>query len=288
MAYLNTSWHHIRRSPYQAFAAVLLILQTFFVFSIFAHIIAGSSEIITYFESRPQLFAFFKDDATAGNINALQSQLESTGKIASIKFVSKQEALSIYQEQNKSDPLLLDLVTADILPSSLEISTKKIEDQESIFSVLNGSQIVKNVVFQKDIIETLTMWTDALRKIGIALIVVLALDSILLMVIIIGIKISQKREEIEIMRLLGATSWYVRWPFILEGIFYGLVGAFVGWSFSTLALLYATPFLSSVLRGIPLFPVPPMYLLGLLGVELGLAIILGFFASFLAVLRYLK
>ena len=106
--------------------------------------------------------------------------------------------------------------------------------------------------------------------------------------IIISIKISQKKEEIEIMRLLSATNWYIRWPFILEGIVYGIVGAIVGWFLALLILLYITPSLKTILLGIPLLPVPFVYLISLLGIELVIALVLGIVSSFLAVFRYLR
>ena len=118
----KTTWHNIRRSPYQAFTAVFIILQTFFVVSIFTFVVFGSAKIIKYFESLPQIDVFFRNEAKKSDIDSLKKQLEKSGKIASIRFVSKQEALKIYQEQNKDDPLLLELVTADILPSSFPVS----------------------------------------------------------------------------------------------------------------------------------------------------------------------
>ena len=288
MRHAKTTWTNIRRSPYQAFAAILIMMLTFLVISFFTFLIGGSSKIVNYFESKPQVTAFFKNEAKQSDINTLENDLQSTGKIASVKFVSKDEALKIYREQNKNDPLLLDLVTADILPASLEISSLKIEDLSSISDTLKNSPIVQEVVFQKDVVSTLTAWTSALRKIGLTLIVVLSLVSMFIMVTIIGIKISQKKDDIEIMRLIGATNWYIRWPFIFEGMFYGAIGAFLGWLISSLALWYATPFLSSFLRGIPVLPVSPIVLFELLAVELVLAAFLGAFSSFLAVLRYLK
>ena len=90
------------------------------------------------------------------------------------------------------------------------------------------------------------------------------------------------------MKLIGATNWYIRWPFIFEGIFYGVVGAVAGWVVSTAALLAATPFLLDFLRGIPILPASWIFLLALLGGELLFAVVLGAFSSYLAVLRYLK
>jgi cell division transport system permease protein len=232
--------------------------------------------------------AFFKNEATQQDINSLGNQLSQSGKISSIKFISKEQALQIYKEQNKNDPLLLDLVTADVLPASFEISTIKIEDLGPISTALQKSSIVSEVIYQKDIVSALTVWTSAIRKIGIALILLLSLVSIFIMVTIIGIKISRKKEDIEIMRLIGATSWYIRWPFIIEGVAYGIIGSFVGWVIATATLLYSTPFLESFLRGIPILPVPYTDLLMLLLLEVALASLLGIISSFLAVFRYLK
>jgi cell division transport system permease protein len=284
----KTAWKNIRRSPYQALAAILIMTLTFLVFSFFTFILAGSSEIVNYFESKPQVTAFFKNEAKQSDINELENKLSKTGKTSSIKFVSKEDALKIYREQNKNDPLLLDLVTAEVLPSSFEISAQKIEDLSSISDMLKKSPVISDVVYQKDVVSALTSWTGAIRKIGVVLVVLLSLVSIFIMVTIIGIKISQRKEDIEIMRLIGASNWYIRLPFIAEGVVYGLIGAVVGWIIATVTLLYATPFLESFLRGIPVLPVPYISLLSLLGIELLFAVFLGIVSSFLAVFRYLK
>ncbi len=286
--FFNTAWKNIRRSPYQAISAVFVMMLTFLAFSVFALIIFSSTKVVNYFESRPQVTAFFKDEAKQQDIDSLKTSLTSSGIVSSVNFVSKSEALKIYKEQNKNDPLLLDLVTADVLPASLEISTYKIDDLSLVADTLKKSPIVQEVVFQKDVAATLSSWTSILRKIGFAVVAVLAVTSIFIMVTIIGIKISQKREDIETMRLIGAGSWYIRMPFIFEGMFYGILGSLVAWVVSVMVLLYATPYLSAFLKGIPLFPISGIFLLELLGLEVLLAMILGAFSSYLAVLRYLK
>lgn len=269
-------------------AAVFIMMLTFLSITIFSFIVFGSSAVIDYFESKPQVTAFFKDEAKTEDIQALQAQLQQTGQIASTRYVSKAEALQIYKEQNKNDPLLLDLVTEDILPASLEISTYEIEDLEPVSNTLRASPYVSEVIYQKDIVSTLASWTNAVRLIGIILIAILAIVSVFIMMTVIGFKVSQKKDEIEIMKLLSATNWYIRWPFILEGIFYGVVGTLIGWFVASGALMYATPYLETFLKGIPILPVSPVFLIGLLVGELLIAVFLGILASSLAVLRYLK
>ena len=288
MSLINTTWKHVRRSPYQSIAAILIVMQTFFVVSMFIFLIVGSSRIIAFLESQPQVTAFFENETKQEEMQVLKEAVKQTGKVSATKFVSKEEALKIYEEQNKDEPILLEFVTADILPASLEVSTYKIQDLSEIYTLLKNAPIVAEVIYQKDLVSKLTLWTNALRTVGITLIAVLGISSVLILVIVIGIKISQKKTEIEIMRLLGATSWYVRWPFIFEGMLYGVVGAVVAWCIASGILWYATPFLNNFLGGVSVLPFSPIILLEILSVEILLGILLGVFSSFLAVLRYLK
>lgn len=288
MGQFNTTWQHIRRSPYQSIAAIMIMVLTFFIASIFILLGIGGARTINYFESKPQITAFFRDEATTDQIDDLDRSLKSTAKVSSTRFVSKEEALKIYQGQNKNDPLLLDLVTANILPASLEVSAINVKDLDELATTLKSSKIVGEVVFQKDIVDTLISWTSSIRRIGIVLFSILSVISILIIITVIGMKIALRREEIEIMQLLGASAWYVRWPFILEGIIYGAVGTFVAWTLSYGILLYIGTFIKSFLAGIPVLPISPLLMMGILGIELIAAIILGTLGSFLAVLRYLK
>src|SRR5437016_5931427 len=110
MKQVKTSWKHIRRNPYQALAAICIMTLTFLAISVFAFIVFGSSVVIQYFESRPQVTAFFKDEAQQSDIDSLKQSIQQTGTVAKMHYISKQEALQRYKDQNKKDPLLLELV----------------------------------------------------------------------------------------------------------------------------------------------------------------------------------
>jgi len=101
-------------------------------------------------------------------------------------------------------------------------------------------------------------------------------------------KASMRRREIRIMQLIGATAWYIRSPFLVEGIFYGLIGAFLAWIFVYSLLLYATPALTEFLSGIPLLPIPLIFLLLLLGGLTFVGVLIGGLGALLAVKRHLR
>lgn len=289
MKHLKTAWQHIRRSPYQAMVAIMTMTLTFYLASLFVLLIGASQTILHYFESLPQVTAFLKDEVKMNQVDQIKAKLESTGKVSQIKYVSKEEALEIYREQNKDDPALLEMVTANILPASLEVSTREIGHLKEVSQILKEESGIQEVIFQEDVVSSLQVWTSNIRKAGIELVGSLAFISFLLISVITGMKVVLRREEIEILQLIGATSWYIRLPFIFEGIFYGMVGAILGWGLAYLRLLYLAPTLVAFLKDTPVPPIPtPVVMLTLLGGEMALGILIGILGSFLALTRYLK
>lgn len=284
----RTTWTHLRRSPYQALAATLIMFLTFFLATVFVLTAGGFQVVLRYFETRPQVTAFLKDETTLEQVDIIKAKLAQTGKVKEVKYISKEEALAIYREQNKNDPLLLEMVTANILPASLEVATKEISFLPEVAQILKNESGVEEVVFQEDVVKALHNWTNTLRKIGMGLIGALGLVSLLIILVIIGMKITLRKEEIEILQLIGASPWYIRAPFVFEGIFYGMVGAILAWGIVYLLLLYVTPFLVKFLSGIPILPVPIFFMLTVLGIEILAGIVIGSLGSLLAVRRYLK
>jgi cell division transport system permease protein len=280
----------LRRSPFQALAAAMIMTLTFLVVSVFSLLSFGSIKVLKYFESTPQVIAFFKagEDLSENQIANIKAQLDKTGKLASFRYVSTREAEAIYKEKNKDNPLLLELVDYKILPASIEISATELTDLAELKNILTRQQGVDEVVYYEDIIKSLDKWVTSVKKLGLAITGYLVLESILIILVIIGIRIAGRRDEIEILRLLGATPWFIKRPFLIEGMIYGLIGSFFAWGISYLLLLYSTPFLANWLQDIPLLPVPVWFMLALLGGELVLGLLIGATGSLLAAHRFLK
>src|SRR3989304_1705335 len=101
---VSTAWQRIRRAPYQTLAAVSIMTMTLFLAGTFIMTAAGSQAVLRYFESRPQINAYFKTEYVPASeeITAAKSQLEQTGLTASFKYISKDEALGIYKDLNQS------------------------------------------------------------------------------------------------------------------------------------------------------------------------------------------
>lgn len=298
---INTALKNIRRSPYQALAAVSMTGLTVFVVSLFALVSLASQLILTSFETKPQVIAYLSDEHKPEEVNLLISDLTTTGLIKQATYVSKDEALEIYKESVGNDPLLLGtvtdlgIITADVLPASVEITAKSPDNFPTIVSILERAKIVsstpngqKEIDFPQDVISELTAWTRAIRTAGLILATILSFNSVITIMIIISMKIASRRYEIGTMKLLGAKGAFIIKPYLLESVLYGAVGGVIGWLASYIALLYSTPFLAARLTGIIPLPVSPVVMLALLAVLVVSFSLLGLFSGLLAAVRFLK
>lgn len=226
--YRNT-WHHIRRSPFQSFTAIVTMTLSFFALSTFAVVSNGMNSLLNYFETKPEITIFLKDGLDKSTIENLQTEISNYTSIKEIKFISKEKALTIYKEQNKNSPLLTEMVTASILPASFEVSVSDVKVLEQISQNFSAKKDqVDEIIYQKDIITSILSWTNIIRQIGIVTVTVFSALTFLVVLVIIGMKITNRKEEINISRLLGASKDYVKAPFLIEGTIYGLVGGFLG------------------------------------------------------------
>jgi len=285
----KTTWHHIRRSPFQSLVAFMVLSVTFFVTSLFVLSSQGLSSLLNDFETKPEVTIFLKDGLELSAVENLQKELASYPSIREIKFISKEKALTIYQEQNKDNPLLTEMVTASILPASFEVSVSDPQILEEIsLDFSKKTQEVDEIIYQKDIIESLLNWTTMLRRVGIVTVSLFSFISIIIIFIIIGMKINSRKEEIRTSRLLGASKFYVKKPFLLEGFIYGFVGGLTGIVAALSLALYFREPINQFFSPVSFLPYDNFFYLLVLLAELILASLIGLISSWFGAKRYIK
>lgn len=289
----------IRRTPYQSIAAFLVLFFTILLSTAIFMSLSFLFGFLTQVETRPQVVVFFQTKASENEIFKLKNELMDTGKLTSTKYVSKKEAFNIYKESNKNTPLLMEMTPQDLLPASLELNAKKPEYLPQIADFLKNKPGVDEVQFNKDILDKLLSLTSTIRKIAFVLFSYLIFMSIMVFVTIILFKIALKKEEIEVLRLLGASSFYIRKPFLKEGVFFGLATAIssfliiVGsiWSFSPSISNYlkGSSNLSLSVVGYPfqVWPLSWEYLLLTLLLSCVFGVVIALIATFIATSKYI-
>lgn len=296
--HLRTALDSIRRSPFQALAAAFVLTLTFFVATNLSILVYSSSRLLKYFETRPQVIAFLKEHTEGTAISDLQNKLSANPDVKEVKYVSKEEALEIYKKATADKPLLSELVSPSIFPASLEFSLTDLGSAQEIIDALKKEPIVDQVGFTAslggeeslgDVVSRLRTLTWYLRVGGAAFVGILALTSFLVLVVIIGMRMTMRRGEIEILSLIGATSSFIRSPIVIEALIYSGLGVITGWFFAFLAWLYLAPNIIAYFRELPVLPegiLNMAYLFGgILLTELGIGAILALIGSMIAVRR---
>ncbi len=289
MSAKKTTWHHIRRSPLQSMAALIIVFFTALLFIVFYLVSSGLSKTLTYFETKPEITIFLKDGLSKDLVQSVQNDLSLYSDIREIRFISKEKALDIYQDQNKDNPLLLEMVTSDILPASFEVSANNPQTLEQIENDFKTrTDIVDELIYQKDVVANLLVWTQRIRLSALIFVSLFSLVSFLVIFTIIGMKITTRKDEIRISRLLGASRSFVKKPFILEGLFYGLVGSLLA-SLVVLPIAYLYKAdVNNFFQPIDFINLNPTHILQIVAVSSFLSILLTYFASILSVKRYFK
>jgi cell division transport system permease protein len=286
--HLRTALNNIRRSPFQALSAVFVLFVTFFVSSILVIFIYTSHQLLKYYETRPQIIVFLKDTVSEEQINSLKLKLEADPRLKKVNYITKEHALEIYKKATKDNPLLSELVSASVFPASLEFSVTDLSYAEPIISEIKGEEIVDEVGYTASLggEESLTDVVSKLRKIafyirlaGGAFVGFLLGTSLILMVVIISMKMSTRKSEVEILDLIGASSSFIRKPVLLEALLYTIIGVFAGWFMSFLLVLYLAPPLVKYFQDVPVLPDNTLKLLGLFGLILVLEMIVGIILS---------
>lgn len=290
----------IRRTPYQSLAGFLVLFFTLFLSLMLFISLSFINGILSYLETRPQVTVYFQPKTPENNIFKVRDELSASGKTLSIKYTNQSEAFEIYKNLNKDNPLLLEMVSADILPPSLEIYAKKPVYLPEIAEYLKKQGDVDEVQYQKDIVDKLLNLTNILRKGSLVFFIYLIFMSIIVLTTSTLFKIALKKDEIELLRLLGASNSYIRKPYLVEGLFMGTVASLISFLIVLGLFLYSNIFLRNYLAGVPtlsldlhvakltVWPMNPIFFAVMFSLSLVFSCIISVVSSFLATQKYLK
>lgn len=297
----KTSRSYIRRAPFQAIAAIFVLALTFFVSTLLAVLVYSSGKLVSYFETRPQIIAFLKDEATPETISALQQKLSNDPRVKNLHYVSKEEALNIYKNATSDNPLLGQLVSPSIFPASLEFSVADLSQAKSLLDEVKNEAIVDSVGFTAsiggkeavgDVVERLKNITFYIRTGGAVLVGALALTSFMVLTVVIGMRMVTRKGEVETLTLIGAKPGFIRAPIVLEAISYAVIGAVVGWIVAVILILYATPSILLFFKEIPVLPSNSVTFFEFLGAillsEIVVGVILSTLGSMVAISRAMR
>jgi len=279
--------------------AVMVVTLTIVLFSLITN--ATFANTIAQITDKIDISVFLKDSNTPAQTQTLLHQIKALPNVKSVQYLSKADALKQYEQQNAGNVQLLTAIneTSNPLPATILIKPIDLNKIGDIKTFLSKSDVAALQSDQpsysgdrKAAIDKITHATDVLREIGVVTVVVFAIICALIIFNTIQMAIFNRRDEITIMRLLGASTSYIRGPFVVESAIYGILSAVISVLIINSAFVAANNALQASSLGLLDINYANNYFDGhffqLLTVQLMLGIVLGAVSSTIATRRYLK
>jgi cell division transport system permease protein len=285
--FFREAFGSLRRNFFMTIAALVTVLLSMAVLGVVMVFASSIDGMLVDLKSKVEITVFLKDTATADAIEQLQAQIVSWPEVKNSAFVSKDQALERLRDEFKDHPEILDSLTNNPLPASFEISLKDPEKVDAVAARFTGNASVDEVQYGKEIADRIFRVTTTIRNVMLVFLILLGAVSILLISNTIRLSIYARRREVEIMKLVGATNWFIRWPFVIEGVTVGLVGA----GMALVLVLIGTSFVFGKIRESLVFMSVPFDQLSpwmLAGVMLLAGVLIGALGSGLGLRRFLK
>ena len=283
------------RNGWVSLATIIVMILALLVFHFLVIFDVITGQVITALNDKIDIAVYFKSDAKEDDILKLEGVLADLSEVKQVEYISKSKALDIFKSRHKNDATIsqaLDELTDNPLLASLNIRAKDPEYYAAIAGFLEGdnlSSIVEKVTYNQNrgAIERLSSVVGTLQNFGLVLTAFLAITAVLVTFNTIRLAIYSNREEIGIMRLVGASNKFIHGPYIVNGVLYGLIAAVVSLLLATPLIIWASPYVGALIPELSLTAYFTGNMAGLFGYQLLFGIFLGTVSSILAIRRYL-
>ena len=284
------------RNIWLSMTATLIMVVTLTILTVIMLLFSLTSFAVENIEGRVDISVYFRNNVSEEQILAVRDDLQQMPQVESINYISQEQALEVFKQRHANDPLLesLDELSENPLPATLNVKAEDLDQYPQIVAELEKSeyqQFVEDVSYEDNqlLIERISRILSTTRQVGFTLVAVFSLIAFLVIFNTIRLTIYNRREEVEIMRLVGATNWYIRWPFIIESMLYGIVGSIITILLMIPVYRFIIPDMNQYLglaaetQGFVQYNLPILFLM-----QLAVALVLGVFSSMIAIRRYLR
>ncbi|MDO8507436.1 MAG: permease-like cell division protein FtsX [bacterium] len=297
---IKTGFTNFLRNGWLSLASTIIMTLTLFIISIFLIGNIVLNQGIQAIQDKIDISVYLNDNIKGQTVLDLQKELSDNQDVKKVRYVSKDEAKQKYQEKFKNNPQLresLDTSGENPLPASLEIKAYDPQKYNSLLPVFEKEKykpIVRKVSYKdnKETIDRLVKLTQFIKTVGWSVAIFLMATSLIIIYNTIRTAIYTHKNEIEIMKLVGANPWFIKGPFLVEGIMYGVFGTIAALTALYILLKLLVNFLNSYFDtgdiGNNVFGFLLQNLGSLIVLMLGVGIAIGVTSSFIAIRKYLK
>lgn len=297
--FLRETWSSFRRNWVMSLVAVSIIYISLLLVGAFFLTSSVLNTIVSSFEAKVSVQVFVKDGAVPADVTALQSSIQKMPNVKSIAYVTKEQALARFKERTKNSPQLVEQLRGNPLPASIEVALVDPRQVQSVVNLIAKDPLLAKVIknpadptasdirYGQNVVDNLFKATGIVRIFAAAFLILLLVVSLILIGNTIRLAIYSRRREIGIMRLVGASNWFIRTPFLFEGVLQALIGSILAILTLLAAQAFIVPWLQSNLKFLPV-SIGGATVAQLAGLLILSGIVIGLLGSGTAVRRYLK
>lgn len=281
---------NIKRSSWRAYAVVFMMTVTFVILGLLLTLIYGTRHIALYIEQQPAVIGFFKEGVTEEEILEVKRDLETKDYVTEVSYVSKKEAMESFLQRYADNPEILANIQVNVFPAHLNVKATTLDYTPEISNYFRTNDLIDQVqALEETSLNKLHQIVFSLQVFGISLLIVFSISTVLIVFLTIGITVYSHKEELIIMKLVGASNSYIRSPYIVQGIVYSLLATLAAIAIiAPLVFIYFDPIMQVLIH--------PYYLTGLglseisigAGIIVFFAILLAAFSSYFATRRYIN
>lgn len=256
--FIKEVYTSFKRNIWMTLASIFTVVLSLFILGFFSIVILNLNKMADTLESQVQISVYLKDDLSQEEIDETKETLSKIEGLQDIKFITREEAMENFKERLGDQQFLLDaLDDTNPLPDSFSLTVTSPQQVKTIADTAAALDSVESASYSQDIINHLFNLTHLIRLIGIALIILLTGAAIFIISNTIRLTVFARRKEIAIMKYVGATDWFIRWPFLLEGICLGFIGGGLATIFLYIVYNQVTQEIYEAMAFFPLIPQHP-------------------------------
>ena len=286
--FVTESINSIRRNGLMSVAALMTVALSLLILGIFTIAVMNLNHMASVLESQIQVTVYLQDSLNDVETREIGTRITKLPGVTRVNFVGKEEAMGRFKQRlGAQQGLLAELGEANPLPNSFEVKVDRPERVKPVALAIAQFKGIEAARYGQEVVEQLFSLTRLVRIFGVVLIVFLGLAALFIIVNTIRLTVFARRREIGIMKYVGATDWFIRWPFIIEGVLLGTLGAFISAVLQTQFYSMVTGQVYESLAFLPLLPQYPF--LGYVNLFLLVAGIgIGALGSMISVKKFLR
>lgn len=288
--FIREALKSLRRNNWMVLASVGTVAVSLVIVGMSLITVMNTEFVVSRLESNVEIIAYLKNDTGENDARSLERQICAIPGVAAVRFKNKDQALSEFRRELGDQQNMIDALGGDNpLPHLYKVTAVSPQEVKGVADKLQALTLVDKVDYGKGVVEKLFNVTRWVRLTGLAVIVLLGLAAVFLIATTIRLTVFARRKEIKIMKILGATDWFVRWPFLIEGMVLGFTGALIAILVVDISYLAFTDYLRKQLS-VNIFELQrdPQFLFLLGTVLLGAGAFIGTVGSGISMRKFLK